>query len=169
MRSFCVGLGIFIIASCVSMGASAQDAFDTPTAITHVTATLEAGTVIDDATILIDGGRIVAVGTDVEIPADAQVVDATGLHAYPGFIDAATHLGIKDKKPSDELINRMKDSEYPVVYGPRTHMQIANRNGVWPHLGVADLYKHDAKAMASYRELGFTTALVTPHKDIISG
>jgi imidazolonepropionase-like amidohydrolase len=44
--------------------------------------------VIEDGTILIRGSRIEAVGADVQIPADAQVVEAEGLTAMPGIVDA---------------------------------------------------------------------------------
>ncbi|MFP6615135.1 MAG: amidohydrolase family protein, partial [Candidatus Hydrogenedentota bacterium] len=170
MRSFFLSVCVSTVVAGFFFGSSsAQDPFHTPIAITHVSATTEAGTTISDATILIEDGRIISVGTDVEVPSTALVVDGSGLYAYPGFIDAATHLGIKDKRPSEDVFKRALDEEYPVASGPRTHMQLANRLGVWPHIGVMDLYKNDADAMTSYRKLGFTTALITPHPDIISG
>lgn len=44
--------------------------------------------VIEDGTILIRGSRIEAVGADVQVPAGAEVVDAGGLTAMPGIVDA---------------------------------------------------------------------------------
>jgi len=44
--------------------------------------------VIENGTILFENGVIIAVGTDVEIPAGARVVDVSGKHIYPGLIDA---------------------------------------------------------------------------------
>lgn len=38
------------------------------------------------ATILCRNGRIQAIGTGVEIPKDAEVLDATGYHVYPGLV-----------------------------------------------------------------------------------
>ncbi|WP_375222315.1 hypothetical protein [Symbiobacterium thermophilum] len=38
------------------------------------------------ATLLVGDGKILAVGR-VEIPSDAEVVDARGLHLLPGFVD----------------------------------------------------------------------------------
>jgi len=52
------------------------------------------GQTIEGGTVLIEGGRIAAVGPRVEIPADATVVDARGLFAVPGFIDCHCHVGI---------------------------------------------------------------------------
>lgn len=44
--------------------------------------------------ILIDGGRITAIGTGLEIPEGAEVVDAAGLQVYPGFVEAHGHIGL---------------------------------------------------------------------------
>ena len=41
----------------------------------------------EGGTVLIEGGRIVALGKDVEIPEDAQVYDAAGKVVMPGMID----------------------------------------------------------------------------------
>ncbi len=46
------------------------------------------------ADILIRDGKIAAIGAGLEVPADCQVVDAGGLSAYPGFVDAHSHLGL---------------------------------------------------------------------------
>ena len=47
--------------------------------------------------ILIDDGKIVSVGApfydDTNVP-DTEVIDAEGLHAYPGFVDAHSHIGL---------------------------------------------------------------------------
>lgn len=53
-----------------------------------------AGEPIDNGSILVDNGRIVAVGTQVEAPQDAEVIDAAGKMVFPGFIDAHCHLGM---------------------------------------------------------------------------
>lgn len=46
-----------------------------------------------DGSVLIEGGRITALGADAEnaAPADAQIIDADGLVAAPGFIDMHAH------------------------------------------------------------------------------
>jgi imidazolonepropionase-like amidohydrolase len=49
---------------------------------------------IAGGTLLIEGDKITAVGTGLEIPADAKTIDAAGLHVYPGLIDAGTVLGL---------------------------------------------------------------------------
>lgn len=52
------------------------------------------GPVIENGTIVIREGKIVAVGHTVNIPTGAQQIDAKGLSVYPGMIDASTSLGL---------------------------------------------------------------------------
>ena len=57
------------------------------------------GPTIDRGTIVVRGGRIEAVGPNVTVPAGAKVIDAAGGHVYPGFIDAATTVGLDEPGP----------------------------------------------------------------------
>lgn len=50
---------------------------------------------IDDGVMLIRGGRIVDVGADVVVPADARVVDLTGMTIMPGIVESHSHMGLK--------------------------------------------------------------------------
>lgn len=49
-----------------------------------------------DGTILVTDGTITALGPDIEVPADAEVLDASGQWVLPGFLDAHTHLGVDE-------------------------------------------------------------------------
>lgn len=51
----------------------------------------------DNGTVLIDNGKIVALGENIEIPKDAEIIDAKGKYILPGFIDAHTHVGILEE------------------------------------------------------------------------
>lgn len=53
-----------------------------------------AGQVLDSGTIIIDAGKINAVGANLEIPAGTEIIDAQGKVVMPGIIDAHTHIGI---------------------------------------------------------------------------
>ncbi len=50
---------------------------------------------IQRGTVLIRDGRIAAVGENVDVPAGAQVIDATGKYVIPGIIDAHSHIAIE--------------------------------------------------------------------------
>ena len=54
------------------------------------------GAVIENGTVVIQGGKIVAVGASVNIPANAEKIDGKGLSVYPGMIDAGTNLGLAE-------------------------------------------------------------------------
>ena len=47
---------------------------------------------IEGATLVIEGGKITAVGKDVAIPEGATVIDANGKHISPGIIDCHSHM-----------------------------------------------------------------------------
>lgn len=47
-----------------------------------------------DGTVLIADGRILELGTDVTVPADAEIIDAQGAQLTPGLVDAHVHLGV---------------------------------------------------------------------------
>ena len=55
--------------------------------------TITQGT-LDPGTVLIEDGRIVAVGAEIEIPEEAEVYDATGKFVLPGLIDPHCHAGL---------------------------------------------------------------------------
>lgn len=57
---------------------------------------------IEGGTVLIRDGLIVEVGKSVAIPADARVLDGTGLTVYPGLIDTYTDLGIPKTSGSQQ-------------------------------------------------------------------
>ena len=48
------------------------------------------------ADVLLSKGKIVAIGKDLPATGDAQRIDVTGKHVYPGFIDAATDIGLTE-------------------------------------------------------------------------
>ncbi|MEU7524969.1 amidohydrolase [Saccharothrix sp. NPDC042600] len=56
-----------------------------------------AGEPIENGTVLVRDGKIVAVGASVEVPADVPVVDAGGSWVLPGFVEAHGHLGVHEE------------------------------------------------------------------------
>ncbi len=58
--------------------------------------TIEDG-VINGGVILVEGPFIKAVGNNIDIPAGAELIDASGRYICPGFIDAHTHIGLEEE------------------------------------------------------------------------
>lgn len=77
-----------------------EQASDKPTGKIALTGarlvTMNGDEVIEGGTVLVDGNRIVAVGKDIPVPADARRVDASGKTIVPGFIDAHWHGAMMD-------------------------------------------------------------------------
>lgn len=55
--------------------------------------TMEDKDYMDGADILVQGGKIIAVDTELNAPG-AKIIDAKGLYAMPGIIDAHAHIGM---------------------------------------------------------------------------
>lgn len=66
---------------------------------------------IENGVVLVEDGRIRAVGADLAVPEDWDVVDATGKVVLPGFIESHGHVGIHEEangKAGDDT-NEMTD------------------------------------------------------------
>jgi imidazolonepropionase-like amidohydrolase len=85
-------LGVIAALAVVATPTLAQDG--PVVAIRGGTVLTMAGPPIERGTVLIRGGKIAAVGSNVSVPAGATVVDATGKYVMPGLIDAMTYFGI---------------------------------------------------------------------------
>ena len=94
---------------------------------------------IEGGTVLIDGGEIAAVGPDddVEVPDDADVIDAGGMPVTPGLVEAHSHAGMAEwGEPEDGDVNEMTDPVTPHVsaldgFHPRDgNLERAFRGGV---------------------------------------
>ena len=57
------------------------------------------GPEIKNGTVVIKDGKIESVGPDVAVPRGASVVDGSGLHVYPGFIDGQSSIGLMEISP----------------------------------------------------------------------
>ncbi|WP_276301657.1 amidohydrolase [Halorussus lipolyticus] len=77
----------------------------------------ERGT-IHGGTVLFEDGEISAVGHDevVEVPDEAEVLDAEGAHVTPGLVDAHSHAGMAEwGEPEDGDFNEVSDPVTPQV------------------------------------------------------
>ena len=53
-----------------------------------------AGKIYEQADILIDGQKIAAIGENLDVPPQTKSIDADGLVAMPGIVDAHSHVGL---------------------------------------------------------------------------
>jgi imidazolonepropionase-like amidohydrolase len=64
------------------------------------------GAPVANAVILIEGDRITAVGTDLPIPAGAEIVDLSAKTVLPGLIDCHTHITQQSGDYYEDLFRR---------------------------------------------------------------
>ncbi|UXX80451.1 amidohydrolase family protein [Reichenbachiella carrageenanivorans] len=55
--------------------------------------TMKGDEVITNGTVIVEENKIIAVGTDVNLPADAKIIDANGKTIMPGLVDVHAHVG----------------------------------------------------------------------------
>jgi len=88
----------FSMSALLSVMAAAALAADAPRpiAIRGARIVTVSGPVIEKGTIVLSGGKIVAVGESAAIPGVAEVIDGTGKTVYPGLINGLTTLGLTE-------------------------------------------------------------------------
>jgi imidazolonepropionase-like amidohydrolase len=84
----------FALAFCLAGRATSEETRDSVLAIVGGEVRVGDGPALRDATVIVRGGRIEAVGVDVAVPADARRIDAKGAVVTPGFIDADSALPV---------------------------------------------------------------------------
>jgi len=122
-------------------------------AITGGTVYPVSGAPIANGTVLMRDGRIVAVGTNVAIPADAQRIDASGKIVTPGIVNAATELSVVDIGAVAATRN----------VSARGREGIAAAFTVWDGLNPASILIPPAKSA------GITSVVIAPRGGLLSG
>lgn len=95
--------------------------------------------------ILIQDGKIAAIGEGISSPSDAQIIEANGLWALPGFVDAHCHLGMWEDGMGFEGADGNEATD-PVT----------------PHLRAIDAINPEDPCFREAREAGVTTACTGP-------
>jgi imidazolonepropionase-like amidohydrolase len=106
---------------------------------------------IPNGTVVITDGTITAVGTTVQAPADATVVDGAGLFVYPGLIDSGTQLGL---------------TEIGSVPGPTDLQEIGDFN---PQNEALIAVNAHSELIPVARANGITSAITGPRGGLVSG
>ena len=97
-----------------------------PTVIRGATIFTGTGERIDGGTVVLQDGRIQAVGVDVAIPVSARMVDGAGKYVTPGIIDTHSHLGVY---ASPGIESQQDGNE---ITAPNT-AQVWAEHSIWPH------------------------------------
>jgi imidazolonepropionase-like amidohydrolase len=141
-------VGALFVASAALAPASAQEAQadgqGTTYAIVGGTVHTLTGPIVEDGTVLLRDGRIIAVGHDLPIPEDAERIDVSGLQVYPGLFNAFSNLGLQE-------INSVSETN--------DQMELGNFN---PHLTAATAVHPASERIPVTRAAGVTHVVTAP-------
>ena len=114
-------------------------------AITNGKVVTVTGQTFENGTVLIEDGKIKAVGQQISVPQDAQVIDAAGCWVTPGLIDCHTHISNFNEPGT------LTGSDGNEVTDPPT-----------PQVRAMDAVNPYDYAISKVREAGFTTVCILP-------
>jgi len=81
---------------------------------------------MENADLLVQAGKVVAVGPDLDAPRGAMEIDATGKHVTPGLIDPHIHAGV----------SAVNESGFAIV--PEVRMgDVVTHNNIWMYRQLA--------------------------------
>jgi imidazolonepropionase-like amidohydrolase len=134
-------------------------------AITKARIVIAPGQLLEHGNVIVRDGLITAVAADASIPLDAEVIDASGLTVYPGFIDAAASVLLDPAEPATPAAARAVDfSRFALAATPPD-----NRKSLTPEFRAAESLKLDLPDLEQRRKLGFTALQIVPSGRIASG
>lgn len=113
------------------------------------------GPPIDNATVLMRDGKIVAVGANVNVPADAERVDATGKWVTPGIFNPSTLLGLVEVG----AVGETRQAGARNTEQDRVHAALR----VWESVNTASVL------FAAARNEGITTVMIHPAGGLVAG
>ena len=104
------------------------------------------------ADILVTDGKIAAVGENLPVPQDVEVIDVTGLNVYPGFVEAHGHIGLDG---------------YGIGYEGQDYNEYGDP--VTPHLRAIDGIKPGDYAFLEAAAAGVTSVCTGPGSSNVLG
>jgi len=125
-----------------------------PVVIEHATIHTVSGGVIEDGTVVFDRGvitQVVAADQRVRTPRNAERIDATGKHVFPGFVSAVTSLGLVE------------------VQAVRATVDASEVGSMTPEVRGAVAVNPDSTLIPVARTGGVLTAGVFPSGGVIPG
>lgn len=122
-----------------------------PVALTSATIHPVSGPVIENGTLVFDGGKITALGKDVSIPDGAEKIDLAGKHVYPGLFEPFNDLGLVE------------------VNSVRATIDAREIGSLNPNVRAVVAVNPDSEIIPVTRSSGVLLTLATPFGGLMSG
>jgi imidazolonepropionase-like amidohydrolase len=148
------------------------------TAFTNATIVTSPGKIINNGTMVIRDGVIVAVGSRVQPPADAWIIDMSGKTIYPGFIDLWSETGLE--VPGESRQRQIQAMNIPPEFTGLAAQFMSEGNAassgamhynsqVQPWYDASAYYRRDDEGVKMLRSNGFVLVNVVPPAGIFRG
>lgn len=125
-------------------------------AFTNCTLHVDADAIINNATLIIQDGKIIRLGEKMEASKDAVTIDLKGKHIYPAFIDLYSDYGMADVKRT-EVGNEPKRGAY------------GSNQAIRSDVDAYKLFLNNQSKADALRKQGFGAALVFNNDGIVKG
>jgi len=175
VRATVLALALIVVLASVSQSAAAAQR-RSAWAITGATVITSPGSTIDNATVVLRDGLIEAVGAGVSAPPDARLIDGSGMTVYAGWIDAASEVAIQEEPSAAPAAPAGAARGGRGGRGGSTaQLQMLELGApgvnarVHPEYVQADNLTNEDEQINSFRDAGFTAALVLPQDGIYRG
>lgn len=162
---------LFVLALC----AAAVLAVDAPRAQRPSTLAITGASIVPrpgaDATIgtiVITNGTIAAIGLGAAVPPGAEVINADGLVAYAGFLDAATSVGA-ETDGRERVSGSPTDIDQDLTRAALAATRSVNRKGIFPDYAVGQNLRIANGAADTWRAAGFTAIHSMPTRALLAG
>lgn len=133
-------------------------------AFTNATIVVNHQTKLEKASMVIQKGKIISVGKNVTIPANAVVEDLNGKYIYPSFIDLYSEYGI-DSKTTETPRSYMSRP----VWDSKTNGPYYWNDAIKPYVAAVNGFHVDDKSAKILRDVGFGAVVTQQHDGILRG
>ncbi len=133
-------------------------------AFTHATIVKDGQTTTTNATLVISEGKIIAAGSNTEVPKNAVVIDCSGKYIYPSFIDIYSDYGITIP---ERQRGGLEFFRAPAQFNSNTKGPFGWNQAIRPETNGAKIFVADDVKAKPLREIGFG-AVLTHQKDGIA-
>jgi len=118
---------------CALTAAAAGDGFLLRGAVIHPVS----GPEIPNGMLLVQDGRIAEVGAKVPVPKGVRIIEAKGLHVYPGLIDSGSQIGLAEISSVRETVDAVEIGDFNpqlraivAVHPASEHIPVTRANGI---------------------------------------
>lgn len=134
-------------------------------AFTNATIIKDYQTTLYDATLIINGKNIIAIGNNITVPKEAIIINCKGKLIYPSFIDIYTDYGVTTPQKNYTGFNY----NAPAQHTSSTKGAYNWNQAIKPEIDAAKLFYADENRAKNFRDAGFGTVLTHIKDGIVRG